>query len=155
QTLPPLAAPPALPPGVVPLAERVQAPPALARRLSQIGVVETAARGEALRHDLQPGQRLVSPEGDLWRWDGFTVRAGAPSPAAVRRRQRTRRRERDGGLAQAQAAQAAAQAEADRRKAQAEQAQASSTAARGRVREAEQALAKAREAEAEATRRHA
>lgn len=155
QSLPPLTAPPALPPGVVPLAERVQAPPALARRLSQIGVVETAERGEALRHDLQPGQRLVSPEGDLWRWDGFTVRAGAPSPAAVRLHHRTRLRALEEDLAQAQAAQESAQAEAERTKTQAEQAQASATAARSRVRMAEQALAKAREAEAEAARRHA
>ena len=33
---------------------------------------------------LKPGQRLVSREGDLWRWDGFVSRAEAPRPAAVR-----------------------------------------------------------------------
>lgn len=36
------------------------------------------------------GARLVSIEGDLWRWDGVIVRAKAPKPAAVRLSQRTR-----------------------------------------------------------------
>ena len=33
---------------------------------------------------LKPGQRLVSREGDLWRWDGFSVAANAPTGAARR-----------------------------------------------------------------------
>ncbi len=33
---------------------------------------------------LKAGQRLVSREGDLWRWDGFSVAANAPT-GAVRR----------------------------------------------------------------------
>ncbi|MGA2045973.1 MAG: chromosome segregation SMC family protein, partial [Roseiarcus sp.] len=61
---------PALPEGVKPLAGLVEAPAALARRLAQIGVV-ARNRGEALRPLLRVGQRLVSREGDLWRWDGF------------------------------------------------------------------------------------
>jgi chromosome segregation protein len=37
---------------------------------------------------LQPGQRLVSREGDLWRWDGFRAGAeDAPSAAALRLQQ--------------------------------------------------------------------
>ena len=47
----------------------------------QIGVLDKAD-GERLRAFLQPGQRLVSREGDLWRWDGFTTAAEAPSAAA-------------------------------------------------------------------------
>jgi len=74
---------PALPPGVRPLTERVQAPPALARRLAQIGVV-LRVEGASLRVLLKPGQRLVSKEGDLWRWDGFTQAAEAPTAAARR-----------------------------------------------------------------------
>ena len=31
---------------------------------------------------LGPGQRLVSREGDLWRWDGFVAAADAPTAAA-------------------------------------------------------------------------
>ena len=33
---------------------------------------------------LKPGQRLVSRDGDLWRWDGFSVAANAPTGAARR-----------------------------------------------------------------------
>ena len=33
---------------------------------------------------LKPGQRLVSPEGDLWRWDGFAAASNAPTAAARR-----------------------------------------------------------------------
>ncbi|MFM8859294.1 MAG: chromosome segregation protein SMC [Methylocystis sp.] len=74
---------PTLPPGVRPLSELVQAPPALMRRLMQIGIV-LRSEGENLRKLLRPGQRLVSKEGDLWRWDGFTQASEAPSAAARR-----------------------------------------------------------------------
>ena len=95
---------PALPPGVEPLAKRVTAPPPLARRLNQIGVV-LRAEGGALRALLKPGQRLVSKEGDLWRWDGFTQAAEAPTPAARRLAEKNRL----GDLAiEAEAARAAA-----------------------------------------------
>ena len=33
---------------------------------------------------LRPGQRLVSRDGDLWRWDGFSVAANAPTGAGRR-----------------------------------------------------------------------
>src|SRR5262249_1109207 len=39
---------------------------------------------------LRPGQALVSREGDLWRWDGFVAKAGAPSAAAQRLAARNR-----------------------------------------------------------------
>jgi chromosome segregation protein len=42
------------------------------------------------RRKLHPGQRLVSREGDLWRWDGLTAAAEAPSPAARRLAERNR-----------------------------------------------------------------
>ena len=74
---------PPLPSGVRPLTELVEAPPALRRCLAQIGVV-LRAEGHNLRKLLKPGQRLVSKEGDLWRWDGFTQAAEAPSAAARR-----------------------------------------------------------------------
>ena len=74
---------PALPPGVEALAAHVKAPNELARRLAQIGVIarEDAAR---LAPTLKAGQRLVSRDGDLWRWDGFSVAANAPTGAARR-----------------------------------------------------------------------
>ena len=80
---------PPLPEGVRALTELVEAPPALARRLRQIGVAERD-RGAAMRSALRPGQRLVSVEGDLWRWDGFTAAAEAPSAAARRLAEKNR-----------------------------------------------------------------
>ena len=80
---------PALPPGVGSLAQYVTAPAALHRRLNQIGVVERA-EGASLRQILKPGQRLVSREGDLWRWDGFIQAAEAPTPAARRLAEKNR-----------------------------------------------------------------
>jgi chromosome segregation protein len=83
------ASDPALPPGVTSLANVVQAPPALARRLKNIGVV-IRSDGAQLQKLLKPGQRLVSREGDLWRWDGFVAAAEAPTPAARRLAEKNR-----------------------------------------------------------------
>jgi chromosome segregation protein len=80
---------PALPSGAEPLARFVTAPPELARRLTQIGVVERGD-GPRLAALLKPGQRLVSPEGDFWRWDGFATAAHAPTGAARRLAERGR-----------------------------------------------------------------
>ncbi|MDX2308966.1 MAG: chromosome segregation protein SMC [Hyphomicrobium sp.] len=80
---------PALPQGVEPLSRYVDAPPELQRRLSQIGVVDRA-EGSALQSKLAAGQRLVSLEGDLWRWDGFVAVGGEATPAAQRLAERNR-----------------------------------------------------------------
>ncbi|MFK5997847.1 MAG: chromosome segregation protein SMC [Rhodobacterales bacterium] len=80
----------ALPNGVEKLANYVTAPDVLMRRLGQIGLVRRSD-GAGLQAALQPGQRLVSIEGDLWRWDGY--RAGAddtPTEAALRLQQENR-----------------------------------------------------------------
>ncbi|MEA3009284.1 MAG: chromosome segregation protein [Sphingomonadales bacterium] len=69
---------PSLPSSVEPLAGHVQAPPALRRRLEQVGVVE---RDEGLA--LAVGQRLVTRDGRLRRWDGF-VATGLGAAAAER-----------------------------------------------------------------------
>src|SRR5262249_40695850 len=74
---------PALPEGVEPLANHVKAPGELARRLAQIGLVDRADAPQVMKF-LKAGQRLVSREGDLWRWDGFSVAANAPTGAARR-----------------------------------------------------------------------
>jgi chromosome segregation protein len=80
---------PVLPEGATALAQFVQGPAELSRRLAQIGVVERAD-GARLATLLKPGQRLVSREGDLWRWDGFVVAAHAPTGAARRLAERGR-----------------------------------------------------------------
>src|SRR6202023_3452157 len=80
---------PALPEGVESLATHVQAPSELARRLAQIGVV-AKERGAELLAQLKTGKRLVSPEGDVWRWDGFVAAAHAPTGAARRLAERAR-----------------------------------------------------------------
>ena len=93
---------PALPEGIEPLASRVTAPPELARRLAQIGVV-SRADGAVLAAQLRPGQRLVSVEGDLWRWDGFAAAAHSPTGAARRLRERSRLADIDAELLRARA----------------------------------------------------
>jgi len=94
---------PALPQGAAPLSRFVKAPAQLARRLAQIGVVDRAT-GAKLVGSLKSGQRLVSREGDLWRWDGFVVAAHAPTGAARRLAQRSRFAEIDTELVAAHAA---------------------------------------------------
>ncbi len=88
---------PALPAGVERLADKVQAPAELARRLAQIGVVDRDT-GTRLAGMLKPGQRLVSPDGDLWRWDGFAAAAHAPTGAARRLAERARLADIEGEL---------------------------------------------------------
>jgi len=143
---------PPLPAGLARLSEHVAAPPPLARRLNQIGVVATIAEGERLQAELRPGQRLVSRDGGLWRWDGFRRLPGAPAAATQRLEQRHRLnelaralRDADAELARRRDAVDAAQrhnrerAEADRR-------------ARQHAREALDALADIRNHEAELAR---
>ncbi|EJW12987.1 Chromosome partition protein smc [Rhodovulum sp. PH10] len=92
---------PALPAGIDSLGAHVsKAPPELARRLAQIGVV-ARDDGPRLAKLLKPGQRLVTPDGDLWRWDGFAVAAHAPTGAARRLAERNRLADIEGELAAA------------------------------------------------------
>ncbi len=92
-TLPGYPAPQPLPEGVKALTNHVTVPEVLARRMSQVGLID-AADGPRLQADLKPGQRLVSLDGDLWRWDGFRVGAAdAPSTAALRLQQLNRLQE--------------------------------------------------------------
>jgi chromosome segregation protein len=76
---------PSLLDGLTPLAARVEAPAALARRLAQIGVADNDT-GQRL----QVGQRLVTRDGRLRRWDGF-VAHGDGAAAADRLMRRNRR----------------------------------------------------------------
>ncbi len=80
---------PSWPSGATPLAPLIKAPQALAARIAYVALV-ARKDGDRLQGTLEPGMRLVSREGDLWRWDGFTARADAPKPAAVRLQQKAR-----------------------------------------------------------------
>jgi chromosome segregation protein len=92
-----------LPEGARPLSGVVTVPAVLARRIGQVGLVE-ASEGARLQAGLKPGQRLVSAEGDLWRWDGFRAGAeDAPSAAALRLQQMNRLEELQQALAEATA----------------------------------------------------
>jgi chromosome segregation protein len=87
--LPPLAVGSALL-GTTRLDDLVKAPEALARALGQIFLVDDNEAGDALQLALCCGQTLVSKDGAIWRWDGYTIRAGTPTAASVRLQQRNR-----------------------------------------------------------------
>jgi chromosome segregation protein len=121
---------PAWPEGATPLAPLVQAPPELAARLALTALVDQAD-GLRLQKLLPVGARLVSRQGDLWRWDGFVSKAEAPKPAAKRLAQRARLAELEAEIARlTPAAEAAAKAYAG---------------AASRVRATDAALAQARQ----------
>ena len=67
---------PALSAGLEPLARYVEAPPELRRRLAQVAVVD-ADDGQPLH----VGQRLVTRDGQLRRWDGFVASGGGAAAA--------------------------------------------------------------------------
>ena len=91
-----------LPEGAARLADHVAVPGVLARRMSQVGIVDRSD-GARLQADLLPGQRLVSIEGDVWRWDGFRSAAeDTPSAAALRLQQINRLEELTAALADAE-----------------------------------------------------
>jgi chromosome segregation protein len=68
---------PSFPSGTDLLSEHVQAPAALARRLRQIAVAES----DDGSLQLAVGQRLVTHEGRLRRWDGYVASAGGAAAA--------------------------------------------------------------------------
>jgi chromosome segregation protein len=67
---------PKLPEGATCLADHASAPKELARRLKQVAVVE-----EDTGQQLAVGQRLVTLEGKLRRWDGFVASGGGAAAA--------------------------------------------------------------------------
>ncbi|MDD2705787.1 MAG: chromosome segregation protein SMC, partial [Acidocella sp.] len=149
---------PDLPPAAAQLesfATLAQGPEVLRRALSHILLLPAGEAGELYQGNLTPGQIPVSREGALWRWDGYTVRAGAVSEAAVRLKQRNRLAElehdRNATLEAAAAARAerltAEQAEREARTAETtarDTRRATETAAREARRQAEQRFDRAR-----------
>ena len=85
--LPPYDRVAGLPDGIEPLARFVESPDVMARKMGQIGLVSPDEAAQ-MQPRLQPGQTLVSTDGDLWRWDGYRASAdAAPSSAALRLQQ--------------------------------------------------------------------
>ena len=78
-----------LPAGVDPITNFITAPRELQARLSQIGVA-TNDDIQSKAKSLKPGQRLVSPRGDVVRWDGFMIAAGVETSAAIKLKQQNR-----------------------------------------------------------------
>ncbi len=142
---------PGLPSGAVPLARFVTAPPELARRLAQIGVVERGD-GPRLAALLKPGQRLVSLEGDFWRWDGFATAAHAPTGAARRLAERGRLQAIEAELETARSEVEATQRVVAAAEAALTAAVAAEIEARARWRQAQHSTDAAREAHAAAER---
>ncbi|MEM1364844.1 MAG: chromosome segregation protein SMC [Pseudomonadota bacterium] len=136
---------PVLPSGVQSLADVVKAPEAIARRLAQIGIVD-AGDGPTMQAELATGQRLVSREGDLWRWDGLRASADAPTAAAQKLAQKNRLVELDIAAEQAREAVAAVQAKADEVKAHLQATVDAERAARDVLRDRRSELTAAREA---------
>jgi chromosome segregation protein len=141
----------ALPAGAAPLSELVEVPDVLRRRISQIGLVPDAETGDALQDGLSPGQRLVSPEGDLWRWDGFRAGAeDAPSASALRLQQLNRLQELKQDLEEANARAAGAVQAHDMLKHELSQRTEEDRAARDARRLADQAATEASRAQSRA-----
>ena len=92
------AADPPLAPGLVPLGLHVRAPTGLARRLAQIGVADQD-QGQTLA----VGQRLVTRDGQLRRWDGY-VSSGDGAATAERFARANRRDEVEAQLPSVQQA---------------------------------------------------
>jgi chromosome segregation protein len=148
--LPPFSQP-VLPAGAEPLSARVRGPELLLRRLSQIGIVAVRATGVSLEPVLGLGQRLDSPEGDLWRWDGFIARLGAPTAAATRLSRRRRLSELAEALGPVEGELGAAEEAFVAARSRAVDADARERSQRQAEREAADALARARSAEVQAT----
>lgn len=143
---------PSLPEGTESIIAVVEAPDVLARRLAQIGLVDRAA-GPLIARRLAPGQRLVSKEGDLWRWDGFVAAAEAPTAAARRLAEQNRLAEVEADAATARARAIDDRTHLDAAHAQTLAAAEAEQAARSAARAAQATLAVAQDRLANAERR--
>ncbi|SDG39945.1 AAA family ATPase [Pelagibacterium luteolum] len=134
---------PQLPEGVDPLSRFVSGTGLLTRRLDQIGLVEDGASGLRLMAELKPGQRLVSRDGGLWRWDGFIAKADAPTAAAQRLAQRNRLAELDSEIKALRIERSSAQDRVSALRLRLETARQTETAQRTAWREAQRAISAA------------
>ena len=133
---------PRLPDGCERLADHVSAPAALGRRLAQIGVVERDDGGIALA----VGQRLVTRDGRLRRWDGFAA-SGLGAAAAERLIRVNRLAEIEQALPKASAVVGDARQRIEAARAEIERARTEADAARRAEAEASAAIREAARAE--------
>ncbi|MFV0301870.1 MAG: chromosome segregation protein SMC, partial [Paracoccus sp. (in: a-proteobacteria)] len=143
-TLPGWDRPQPLPEGAEPLTPHVTGPEALARRLSQVGLAGDTESARAMQAKLAPGQRIVTPAGDLFRWDGLQVMAGEASSSAALHLQKVNQLAEISAQAEAAAARAEAAVQAhDAAKAALTQTAMTEKTARDARREAERLLSDA------------
>jgi chromosome segregation protein len=137
---------PPLPPGCASLADHVSAPHALGRRLAQIAFL--AVDDGAIQ--LAVGQRLVTRDGKLRRWDGF-IASGVGAAAAERLIRLNRLEDIQAAIPDATAAVATAQIRIDAALAQVQAAREAADLARRAETQASAALREAIRAEDEAS----
>ena len=94
------------PDGSRPLAAHIRGAKELSAALAGVGIVDSAAEAQVMQAELKPGQALTTPDGGLWRWDGFVRRSTAQDPGAERIRQRQRLETLQAELVEAGAAEA-------------------------------------------------
>lgn len=144
------------PNGVTALSDVADVPSVLENRIALIGYVKSDAEARNLQDQLKPGQKIVSKDGGVWRWDGFTRRAGARSKAAIRMEQRNRLEDLQKRLADSEAALDEAAKRAASAKQSHDEARSAEQTARSTRGETEQAMGAARrrlmEAEQESSR---
>ncbi|MDZ7824268.1 MAG: chromosome segregation protein SMC [Ahrensia sp.] len=136
---------PALPQGAEPLGKRVSGSDMITRRLAQIGIVEDIAQGEALARSLKTGQRLVTKQGALWRWDGYRAAADAPTAAAQRLSQKNRLAELDAQIVAATKAKSLAEGQLQTAETATREAVAAETNTRNSLRDAQNKARQARD----------
>ena len=145
-----------LPIGVEAMAAHVRGGELLARRLAQIGIVGSETEALSLIGQLKPGQRLVSLNGGMWRWDGLCISPDAPSITAIKLSQKNRLTELDDEIGNHTKAVGKARETLHSIKEELETVRQNTRDARLKWREAEEKAARARrsltEAEKQATR---
>lgn len=76
------------PSGTVALLSHVRVPKELEAAVKATGIVQSIEEAEAAALRLTPGQSVVTPDGRLWRWDGYRSTGSAEGAAVTRRTRR-------------------------------------------------------------------
>ena len=135
---------PQWPDGVVPLSAHFDVPPRLAARLAAVGVCADAETAARFQPELGRGERLVTAEGGLWRWDGLVRPVGEDDPQARRVLQRHRLLELESEITEHRRFAATAAAEVEKSTAMRARCEAEVEDLAQRLRSAETAIGEAR-----------